>query len=305
MKKTKEFKKSQQGFLAIYATLVMLMLFFIVTAWGPMMSQMAVKNVEIEKSLGAEYLAAGELSRVAGYIKNNTMMSDRDILDKVSTKDDLKYYNLKVNDDDTDSDIDDFTFAIYTDPDLNYSSSEFVVTAIAKYNGTTKIARKTVVRGSVNLESTALLAAQKAAHALYLDGQSFKNGNQLSSAIALYNQLLDTGDYILYEETNESFINKLLGTTDYKTELGIDKLYWAADIENKEGETDIVYYLAEDSLGKNSNKGWAIALLNDAAISSPTVEDFVYYRGLAVTNKDVREATKLKDTSDWEEVEIY
>ena len=304
MEKITKSKKSEKGFLAIYASLIMLMLFFIVAAWVPMMSQMANSNIETEKFVGAEYLASGELSRVVGYIRDNTITSNSGVLDKVSTKDNLKYYDLKVDDDDSASDIDGIEFAIYTEPALNTSSSEFVVTAIAKYNGTTKIARKTVVRGSVNLESTALLATQKAAHTLYLEGKSFKNGNQLSSAIALYNKLLDTGVYILYEETNESFINKLLGTTDYKTELGIGKLYWAADIKNKEDETDIVYYLAEDSLGKNSNKGWAIALLNDAAINSPTVEDFVYYRGLA-SKKDVREATKLEDTSDWEEVEIY
>lgn len=287
MKKTKEFKKSQQGFLAIYATLVMLMLFFIVTAWGPMMSQMAVKNVEIEKSLGAEYLAAGELSRVAGYIKNNTMMSDRDILDKVSTKDDLKYYNLKVNDDDTDSDIDDFTFAIYTDPDLNYSSSEFVVTAIAKYNGTTKIMKKTIKKGTSSemSPSEALLKTQDAVANIFADAiASGKfngfSGNQLNSEIVDFN----TEDNTLYEETNEAFINKLLGTTDYKTELGIDELYWHVNLGSRTEEDTVFYYLAENPTGNNSWRGWAVAI--------PTSEGFVYYQGLGTNlNGTVRQET--------------
>lgn len=311
MKKVTKFKKSEKGFLAVYASLIMLMLFFIVAAWGPMMSQMATGNVETEKAIGAEYLAVGELSRIEGHIKNDDMTSGSAILDKISAdKNSLNYYNLKVNDSDSDSDIDGFKFAIYKE--LNETSGNWEVTSIAKYNGTTKIARKTISSaGNTNLKSTALIATQSTVHTLYVEGEDdwkfkgFKNGNQLSDAIANYNEDRDTGVNILYEETNEGFINKLLGTTDYKTELGLGKLYWAGSIRNKQGEIDIVYYLAESSFGRNAGRGWAIAMLTSPDdLDSPTVEEFVYYRGLASKN-GVREATKLKDTYDWEEVVIY
>lgn len=294
-----KFKKSEQGFLAVYATLVMLMLFFIVAAWGPMMSQMATGNVETEKYVGAEYLAEGELSRVIGYIKNNTMTGDSAILDKVSAKDNLKYYSLKTNDDDSKADIDGFEFAIYSEPALNSSSSEFVVTAIAKYNGTTKIVRQTVQKGegtsnedtgtTASKGSRKLKQTQQAIVNIFKDaikkakqnGETFQGftGPELNEAIVNSNGTGNGNKKTLYEETDDDFINELLGTTDYKSELYInnkttvDKLYWHVNLGSHTEEDTVLYYLADSSTGTNGWTAWAIAI--------PTGKNkFIYYRGL-------------------------
>ena len=220
------------------------------------------------------------------------MTGDSGILDKVSTKDNLVFYDLKVEDDDSSSDIDGLKFAIYTEPDLNNTSSEFVVTAIAKYDGTTKIMRKTIekVDASTITASQALLDTQSAIAAIFEAGiENDKNfngfsGNQLNTAVAKYNQDENGTSKILYEETNDDIINKLLGTTDYKTELGIDELYWHVNLGFRSDEDSVFYYLGENSNGNNNWRGWAAAI--------PTTDGFVYYRGLNTNwNGTVREET--------------
>lgn len=281
MKKTAFFLKDENGFMAIYATLIMALLLVIVAAWVPMKTQTVKANIEKERAVAAESLANGELSRVSGYLKLGIVDSPG-ILDNISARaGNLTYHALKTNDGDNSDVVSGSSYAIYTEPRLDSGAESFIVTAIAKVNGTTKIVRKTVELGNAENNtgdpSKALLNTQKAGEYMldvvgYGAGYGYYRGRRLTWDVY---ETYNTGDYSNFLETDEDFLNKLLGTQNYKDEIqyGYEhKLYWRLTRFRGKDKSTAGFYLTNLE-GFAYNRAYAVAIPTDDG-------GFIYYRSV-------------------------